>query len=77
MLLLDPDVELRPDEAAVRMGTLREVHGAANVAGALAGGAQRRASRSSTAWLRWSGRRAADARRDRVRVATIGSSPST
>ena len=38
--LLDPDVELRPDDAAVRMGALREVRGAASVAGALSGGAQ-------------------------------------
>ena len=38
--LLDPDVELRPDAAAVGMGSLRDVRGAANVAGALSGGAQ-------------------------------------
>ncbi len=37
--LLDPDVVLRPDAAAVRMGALRETRGAANVAAALSGGA--------------------------------------
>jgi RNA polymerase sigma-70 factor (ECF subfamily) len=38
--LLDPDVVLQPDEAAVRMGSLRETRGAEAVAGALSGGAQ-------------------------------------
>ena len=38
--VLDPDVELRPDDAAVRMGTLRDTKGAEAVAGALSGGAQ-------------------------------------
>ena len=38
--LLDPDVVLRPDAAAVGMGSLRETRGAEAVAGALAGGAQ-------------------------------------
>jgi RNA polymerase sigma factor (sigma-70 family) len=38
--LLDPDVVLRPDEAAMRMGTLRERHGAAAVASSLSGGAK-------------------------------------
>jgi RNA polymerase sigma-70 factor (ECF subfamily) len=40
MRLLDPDVVLVPDAAAVRMGSLRETRGAAAVAGALSGGAQ-------------------------------------
>jgi RNA polymerase sigma factor (sigma-70 family) len=38
--LLDPDVVLVPDTAAVAMGSLREMHGAADVANALAGGAR-------------------------------------
>jgi RNA polymerase sigma factor (sigma-70 family) len=38
--LLDPDVVLRPDAAALRMGALRETHGAAEVAAALSGGAR-------------------------------------
>jgi RNA polymerase sigma factor (sigma-70 family) len=38
--LLDPDVVLRPDVAAVRMGSLRETRGAEAVATALSGGAQ-------------------------------------
>jgi RNA polymerase sigma-70 factor (ECF subfamily) len=38
--LLHPDVVLRPDDAAVRMGALRETHGAEGVASLLAGGAQ-------------------------------------
>ncbi|HEX2274950.1 MAG TPA: sigma-70 family RNA polymerase sigma factor [Acidimicrobiales bacterium] len=38
--LLDPDVVLRPDAAALRMGALRPTRGAAEVAGALAGGAR-------------------------------------
>jgi RNA polymerase sigma-70 factor (ECF subfamily) len=38
--LLDPDVELRPDAAAVRMGSLRPTQGASAVATLLAGGAQ-------------------------------------
>ena len=40
MQLLDPDVELVPDAAAVSMGSLRETRGAADVASALSGGAQ-------------------------------------
>jgi RNA polymerase sigma-70 factor (ECF subfamily) len=39
MRLLDPDVVLRPDAAAVRMGSLREAQGASVVADALSGGA--------------------------------------
>ena len=38
--LLHPDVELRPDDAAIAMGSLRPTRGAAAVAGALSGGAQ-------------------------------------
>jgi RNA polymerase sigma-70 factor (ECF subfamily) len=38
--LLDPDVVLRPDAAALQMGSLRETHGAAEVAAALSGGAR-------------------------------------
>jgi RNA polymerase sigma factor (sigma-70 family) len=38
--LLDPDVVLRPDATAVRMGSLRETHGASAVASALSGGAK-------------------------------------
>ena len=38
--VLDPDVVLRPDAAAVRMGSLRETRGSSAVAHALAGGAQ-------------------------------------
>jgi RNA polymerase sigma factor (sigma-70 family) len=38
--LLDPDVVLRPDTAAVSMGSLRETHGAEAVATALSGGAR-------------------------------------
>ena len=38
--LLDPDVALRPDAAALRMGALRETRGAAAVASMLSGGAQ-------------------------------------
>jgi RNA polymerase sigma-70 factor (ECF subfamily) len=38
--LLDPDVVLQPDDAALRMGSLRETRGAEAVAGALSGGAQ-------------------------------------
>jgi RNA polymerase sigma-70 factor (ECF subfamily) len=38
--LLDPDVVLRPDAAAVRMGSLREISGAEAVATALSGGAR-------------------------------------
>jgi RNA polymerase sigma factor (sigma-70 family) len=37
--LLDPDVELRPDPAAERMGSLRHTRGAAAVATLLSGGA--------------------------------------
>jgi RNA polymerase sigma-70 factor (ECF subfamily) len=37
--MLDPDVVLRPDDAAVRMGSLRATHGAAEVATVLSGGA--------------------------------------
>jgi len=40
LALLDPDVVLRPDPAAVGMGSLRETHGAAEVATALSGGAR-------------------------------------
>ena len=38
--LLDPDVVLRPDAAAVRMGSLREAHGAVAVATMMSGNAQ-------------------------------------
>jgi RNA polymerase sigma-70 factor (ECF subfamily) len=38
--LLDPDVVLQPDAAAVRMGTLRETHGADAVATLVSGGAR-------------------------------------
>jgi RNA polymerase sigma-70 factor, ECF subfamily len=38
--LLDPEVELRPDAAALQMGALREMRGAAEVAAALSGGAK-------------------------------------
>lgn len=38
--LLDPNVVLRPDAAAVRMGSLRETRGAEEVAALLSGGAQ-------------------------------------
>lgn len=38
--LLAPDVALRPDAAALTMGSLRELHGADAVASALAGGAK-------------------------------------
>lgn len=38
--LLDPDVVLRPDEAALRVGSLGEIRGAHAVAKSLAGGAQ-------------------------------------
>jgi RNA polymerase sigma-70 factor (ECF subfamily) len=38
--LLDPDVVLLPDAAAVGMGSLREMHGAEAVATALSGGAR-------------------------------------
>jgi len=40
LTLLDPDVVLRPDAAALRMGSLQETRGASAVANALAGGAQ-------------------------------------
>lgn len=40
LAVLDPDVVLRPDPAALRMGSLRETRGANAVATALAGGAQ-------------------------------------
>ena len=40
MQLLDPEVVLLPDAAAVGMGSLRETRGAAAVASALSGGAQ-------------------------------------
>ena len=40
MELLDPDVALVPDAAAVSMGSLRATHGAAAVASALSGGAR-------------------------------------
>ncbi|MEA2932109.1 MAG: hypothetical protein QOI56_894 [Actinomycetota bacterium] len=38
--LLDPEVVLRPDAAALRMGSLQETHGAAEVATVLSGGAR-------------------------------------
>jgi RNA polymerase sigma factor (sigma-70 family) len=38
--VLHPDVVLQPDAAAVRMGAMRETHGAEGVARLLAGGAQ-------------------------------------
>lgn len=38
--ILDPDVVLRPDAAALSMGSLGETHGATAVADSLAGGAQ-------------------------------------
>jgi RNA polymerase sigma-70 factor (ECF subfamily) len=38
--LLDPDVVLRPDAAALQMGSLRETRGAVEVATALSGGAR-------------------------------------
>jgi len=40
LAVLDPDVALHPDQAALRMGSLRETRGAEAVATALAGGAQ-------------------------------------
>jgi RNA polymerase sigma-70 factor (ECF subfamily) len=40
LTLLDPDVVLRPDATAVRLGSLRETRGAAAVAGLLGGGAR-------------------------------------
>jgi hypothetical protein len=40
MQLLDPDVVLLPDAAAMNMGSLREMHGAEAVASALSGGAR-------------------------------------
>jgi RNA polymerase sigma-70 factor (ECF subfamily) len=40
LAVLDPDVVLRPDAAALRMGSLRHTSGATAVATALAGGAQ-------------------------------------
>jgi RNA polymerase sigma-70 factor (ECF subfamily) len=40
LALLDPDVALRPDAAAVRMGALRPTQGAAEVASVLSGGAR-------------------------------------
>jgi RNA polymerase sigma factor (sigma-70 family) len=40
MQLLDPDVALVPDAAAIAMGSLRETRGAAEVASALSGGAR-------------------------------------
>jgi RNA polymerase sigma-70 factor (ECF subfamily) len=40
MGLLDPEVVLRPDAAAMSMGSLREMHGAEAVATALSGGAR-------------------------------------
>jgi len=40
LAVLDPDVELRPDSAALRMGSLRQTRGATEVARSLAGGAQ-------------------------------------
>lgn len=40
LAVLDPDVALRPDSAAMRMGSLRSTRGASAVAAALVGGAQ-------------------------------------
>ena len=40
MSLLDPDVVLRPDAAALQMGALPVTEGAAEVAAALSGGAR-------------------------------------
>ena len=56
LAVLDPDVVLRPDPAALRMGSLRETHGANAVATALAGGAQaaRLALVNGTPALVWS-----------------------
>ena len=53
--LLDPDVVLRPDAAAVRMGSFTETSGDTAVAGLLAGGAQtaRRAIIDSVAGRVW------------------------
>ena len=44
MQLLDPDVVLLPDAAAVAMGSLRETRGAEAVAKVLSGGARARCS---------------------------------
>jgi RNA polymerase sigma-70 factor (ECF subfamily) len=53
--VLHPDVELRPDAAALNMGSLRRMQGADAVAGALAGGARsaRRALVDGVAALAW------------------------
>lgn len=40
LALLDPNVVLRPDAAALRMGSLQEMRGATEIASALSGGAQ-------------------------------------
>ena len=40
LMLSDDELSSRPDAAALRMGSLRETHGARDVAGALSGGAQ-------------------------------------
>jgi RNA polymerase sigma-70 factor (ECF subfamily) len=52
--LLDPDVVMVPDDAAISMGSLRETRGAEAVAGALSGGAraaQRALVDGVAAWL--------------------------
>jgi RNA polymerase sigma-70 factor (ECF subfamily) len=54
MALLDPDVVMLPDAAAVAMGSLRETHGAEAVASALSGGARaavRAIVDGAAAWL--------------------------
>jgi RNA polymerase sigma-70 factor (ECF subfamily) len=54
MALLDPDVVMLPDAAAVAMGSLRETRGAEAVANALSGGARaavRAIVDGSAAWL--------------------------
>jgi RNA polymerase sigma-70 factor (ECF subfamily) len=54
--LLDPDVALRPDAEAMRLGALRETHGASAVAAALSGGLRSSklalvAGKAGVAWL--------------------------
>jgi RNA polymerase sigma-70 factor (ECF subfamily) len=58
MRILDPSVVLRPDAAAEEMGSLTRTEGAAQVASALAGGAQaaRRAVVNGLAGLVWAPR---------------------
>jgi RNA polymerase sigma factor (sigma-70 family) len=55
LTLLDPDVVLRPDATAIRMGSLHATRGAAAVAGAFSGGAgaARRALVDGVAGLAW------------------------